>query len=286
MDRALTALAVLLVIVAAVALWSYAGPDDGPTLLTVEQSSGDVARERGALEQRASVGMTIEPGDRLVTGPASAATISRAGRSPIQLDAETSVQVTRVDEGVVELEVQRGRVRARVRPDGGALRLQSAGRSILATDATFVFASDGEGGLSAAVEEGHVATAGVPGLGELSAGQQVVVMPDGAVRTSAIPDALLLDVQWPDTVTTERVIVTGRTEPGALVRVLASEVVGPVRADADGGFFVPVTLATGTNQVEVAVVDTLGRERRISAEVVREVKPPTTSIGLEYARPR
>lgn len=286
MDRALTAVAVVLLLAAAVALWRYAGPEDGPTQLTIESVQGDVSRNRGELSQHASIGMAVLPGDRLVTGPASTTTISRGGRSPITLDSETFVSVSRVEEGLVELNVERGRVRARVRPDGGALRLVSAGRAVLATDATLSLAADADGGLAIAAEDGRVAVSGVGGVGELGPRAQAIVMPDGAVRSGPIPDDVLLDVAWPPRGQVARVTVQGQTEPGAWVRIFAAEVAGPVRADADGRFSMPVVLQEGENEVEVAVIDAFGRERRTSTQLVRDTKGPTFKVELDYERGR
>ncbi len=286
MDRALTGLAVVLLVAAAVALWRYAGPDEGPTPLTIESVQGDVARDRGDLSAHASIGMAVQPGDRLVTGPASTATLSRGGRSPITVDSETTVSVARVEDGLVELNVVRGSVKARVRPDGGALRLVNEGRAVLATDANLTVAVDAEGGFAVAAEEGQVAVSGVEGVGELGPHAQAVVLPGGAVRTGPIPNDVLLDVAWPPRGAVEHVTVEGHTEPGASVRIFAASIAGPVRADADGHFSLPVTLKEGENEVEVAVVDAFGRERRTRTQLIRDTKGPTFKVEIQYERER
>ncbi len=280
MPRPVTIFLVLLGLLGVLgAIGFYVGVDTGLPPLSIEVVTGTVSHERGDAVTPAEAGTTLEPGDRVRTGKEGQAVLSRAGMSPIQLGRATSLRLVSVAEDVVELELENGQVRARVRPDAGAVRLSSNGQGVLATDATFAMARD-DATTAVEVERGDVSVSGVSGASQVQQGERLVMMPDGTGAISSIPDELLLQVAWPEPSRAEMVRVRGKTEPGALVVVHGASASDPVRADAEGNFVSSVLLASGNNRVVITVRDTFGRERTTEAELERDTTGPAFQIKL------
>jgi hypothetical protein len=275
-------------IAAGVTLWWYAGRASGPEPLAIAAVEGDVVRVRDDRETPGAVGMSLAPGDRLVTGDDGSATLTRGAGTSVEVSPNTTVELAAIEDGLVEVRVEGGRVRARARPDAGAVRVLAAGREALAYDASFGLAVD-HGSVSIETERGRVVVGGVPGVSEVQAGSRLHVFPDGEAVLRPVSDALLLDVAWPEPVRVGRVKVAGTTEPGATVRLVApvADAGEPVRADAEGRFELELPVPEGRTEIEVAVRDPFGRERTARGVVQRvpEAKgAPTFRIELEYRR--
>ncbi|MCB9663534.1 MAG: FecR domain-containing protein [Alphaproteobacteria bacterium] len=275
---------VVLILAALAALVRYTAADGGPGPLVVEEVQGDVRRVREGDEIHAQLGMHLRPGDRVSTGPGGRATLTRGGSSSLRLSEGTSVELSGIDDGVIELQLQRGRLRARVRPDGGALRVANAERSVLATSATFDAAVDADGVLTVEAQEGELAVSGLTDVARLQPGQRLVAFADGSSAVEPIPTQLLLEVPWPDPSPAELVTVVGRTAAGVEVRLKTSRGEVQGRADARGGFSLEVPLEPGDNQVELIVTDALDRQHRQVGTLVRTPgrAPNIRDIHVDY----
>jgi hypothetical protein len=90
-----------------------------------------------------------------------------------------------------------------------------------------------------------------------------------------MPRSLLLKVDWPSARETNRrrIVVTGRTTPGALVSVRGER----VRVGPDGAFTHVLFLREGEQTIEASARDVAGRrERSRSQPVVLDTRAPDT----------
>jgi hypothetical protein len=78
--------------------------------------------------------------------------------------------------------------------------------------------------------------------------------------------------------------VTGRTEPGARVRVEGSAGVVETRADGQGNFRVEIPLFEGENPVRVEATDLLGKVVEVTGLLERDQSGPTFRGDVEYPR--
>lgn len=285
MSRVLAIAIAVLVVAGALATWGmYAGVTDAPDPLQIVEIEGEVQRDRDGIVTPGRVGMHLAPGDRLATGADGSAVLTRGAGAELRVGPDASVAFVAVDEGVLEMSLERGTVRARVRPDAGAVRIAQGDRAIVATDATFGVAVGDDGQLTVESERGEVAVSGVVGASRVGPGRRLVAFPDGTTYADAVPADLLLDVAWPGTVLTDSVEVAGKADPGAQVTIAAPGGSATVRADASGAFGATVPLAPGENRVAVHVDDPMGRSRDDEATVLREAKPPTVRLQEGRAR--
>ncbi len=77
------------------------------------------------------------------------------------------------------------------------------------------------------------------------------------------PAALFLEIVEPEnesTVSTESIIVSGSTTPGAVVSILVDTEIEIADVDEQGNFSATVTLAEGPNYIEVLASDQEGNE--------------------------
>jgi hypothetical protein len=278
-------LAVILVLFGLGAVWLYSGERSGPTPLSIETAEGSVIVAREGSESPGTAGFELTPGDRVRTGSDGAAVLSRGGRAPIRMAGNTSLRLEAIDDDVVTMALEDGSVRARVRPDAGAVRLSAGKASVLATDAELAL-STGASGIRLDVEDGSATVSGVPGVAVVGEGQRLNVLPDGGQELREIPEELLLDVAWPARGREEVVTVRGRTEPGAVVRVRGATESDPVRADAQGRFETEVSLEPGENLVALIVEDGFGVQTEREARLVRDKDAPTFELEFDYERPR
>ncbi len=261
--------------------------EEGALALVLSEVTGEVtvidpARVAGA----AAPGRHLEPRDRLRTGERSRAVLEMGSETRIRLGPASAIEVRAVDEEGVEVELEGGAVQATVRPDSGSVRLSSRGREALLTNAEVRMGVDPEGLLQLEALRGDVMLGGIRGASLLEEDGRLFVADGGHAELGEIPRELLLAVQWPDGARTgaEAVEVSGRTEPGATVRVTGVGGVHEVRADASGAFLAEVTLHEGDNPVRVEAIDLLGNRVEVQEVVERTSRGPTFRGGVEYGR--
>jgi hypothetical protein len=266
--------------------------------IEVWEIEGSVRREHDGQLAEAAPGMTVAQGDRILTGPDGRAVLmapppqgSPEGTpgQPIRVGHGTSARLVRSTDEVVELELERGQVRARVRAPAGAprtaVRVTAQGRAVQTADGDVAVAVDDQQRLAVEVVEGEVALEGVVGASRLSAGQRALARPGQAARVSSVTDEPLLDVKWPGSTRSATVTLTGVVEPGARVRwVEGGAAVGDeeARAGDDGRFALIVRLGEGAQLVTLEVIDAFGRSRRATASVVRDTTAPRIEVDLRY----
>lgn len=284
MQRIFAGIVVLILLLAGtIALWLYLGGQSGPVPLRIESTQGAVEVDHEGAIAEGEPGYELLPGDLVRTGADGRAVLSRAGRSSVELDENTALRFLGVEDESVTLALEGGRLRARVRPDAGAVRLNAAGATLVATDVDMDVANT-EAGLQVEVQEGGATVSGVAGQASVRQGERLNVLPDGTSALRAIPDELLLDVQWPGRGREEKVEIAGKTEPGAAVTVRGQRDQMPTRADASGAFTVTMALAPGENLVEVEIEDGFGESTTREAKILRDVKAPVFELDMNYER--
>lgn len=269
------------VLVAFVLYQSGTPQSDG---LRISRVAGAVSWEREGQVEDAAVGTALAAGDRVVTQPGASAVLSRGSNGTVHLGSDTRVRLLGMVDDVVELELELGQVRAKLRPDAGALRLSSRGRSLLAVDAELAAAVDEQGELAVEARRGAVVVDGVSGVSKVAAGERLLTFGDEASVAGPAPAEMLLDVRWPGKVRVEAALLQGSTAPGARVVLVGAQGVDPVRAGADGSFELRLPLSPGVNQVEVRAYDAFGDEIAVEGEVVRDMAGPRSRVELNYGR--
>lgn len=265
-----------------------AAPEARTPVMTVREVHGDVMRVDASGPEQASAGDGLELGDRVATGADGRAVIVPgdlgADAAPIRLAPSTAVRVVAADGGALELELERGQVKARLRSDNTTLRVSNAARAVTARRGAFAVRVDEQGLFSAEAEEGVLAVEGVPGVSTVSPGERVVSWPDGRGARTAVSADPLLDVRWPSATTQKQVTLVGTADPGARVRVTSPIASPPVLVGPDGQFSVVVSLAEGKNTLELEVIDPADHVRHATGEVTRDSTSPTLKISLDYGK--
>lgn len=274
-----------------IAALGYAGyrvlfaEEEGARLEVVE-ARGDVVRSAPGGSQPLVAGDRLAVDDAVQVGPGSRAVLGVGEGTRLELEAESAVRVLAVEEGGIRVELEQGRVKARVRAGSTPLGLSSRGRAIYARDAELTAAVDGEGALAVDAERGAVRVEGVGvDATEVQAGQRLVAMPGREAAIGAIPTELLLEVGWPEVGRTRQkdVLVEGRTGAYAEVSVGQGDAWTTVRAGPDGSFRAQVPLEEGPNQLTVRARDALGNTREEEGAVLRDsTAPPITGSEVQW----
>lgn len=275
----------LVVVIAAIStVWTYASGEDRQAQLVISEVDGEVRLTVQGVEDDARRGVVLGAKDRLVTGSEARAVLALGANTRIRMGPLSALEVTAVSEEGVQLELEDGALHATVRPEGGAVRVGSQGREVIATNAAFDVGVHG-GVLQVSTQRGSVSLAGVDNT-RVDAGSQATIV-DRKADIGPVPEEVLLEVEWPEPVRTRArtTTIAGTTAPGALVRL-----VGPtgepvaVRADAAGRFRVEMPLSEGSNEVEIEAVDVLGkRSRSVEGTLqTRDTLGPSFRGGVKY----
>ncbi len=252
--------------------------DSAAVQVVLQDVHGDVQLRSAGGSAPARVGAQVGASDRLVAGADGQAVLAFGAENHVTLEANSSVQVTSVDETGVRLSLEDGRVQATVRPGSPALGITSGGRTVSAADADFTVVR-GSGGVGVEASRGAVDVDGV----QVAAGQRMLMADGAAPMQMPASDSLLLQVAWPGLARTSSATVrlVGTTEPGASVRVRTSG--GDVRttAGADGAFAVDAALGEGENVVSVEAVNVFGQVSKAEWHVARDSTPPRIGVHIE-----
>lgn len=233
-----------------------AGPAPGPATaaapaavrLAVATVTGDVTIVRAGTRARAAPGDELRADDAIETAPGARVELDGGGYQ-VALDEDGSFGVREITAELSRFRLEQGLVSARVRDDAGAaVEIEGAGGARVATRGGDVAVARSGETTAVGVQRGTAEFAAAGGTVVLAAGQQSVAAP--GKRPSApgpIPASLLLKVSWPEARATNRrrIVVTGRTAPGAIV------VVGDERVDVrpDGGFTHVIALREGSQRL-------------------------------------
>ncbi len=243
--------------------------------LIVKSSSGQVDRlDAAGVARSTDAGSRIDVQDTLKTGADGLILLAVGEGSQLSLSAASSMRVLSADAGGVRVELEDGRVSARVRPGSPPLGVTNRGRAVNATNADFTIVVDPEGAMGVEAERGDVNLQGFEGVDRITEGSRLRAIPGREPVSAPLSAALLLEVDWPSTAITRsgEVTIRGRTDP------YASVILGDgtrVRAGADGKFRAKVILREGTNDLNVRVRDLMGRESDAKHTVTRDSTAPT-----------
>lgn len=286
MRRELAALATVVIIVAL----AWVGYEtlfggDGESRFVLVEVSGDVRHVDGlGGVVPAGAGQVIGTRERLITGAGGGAILAFGEENRLTLDAGASLRVLEVDASGVQVELEGGRVRATVRPGGGSLGVVANGRGLVATDADFTAVLGEDGTVGVESTRGEVGLTGIPGTVRVREGERLVVPTEGSPLVSPASESLLLYVAAPERLRTREgmAAVTGRTLPGATVRVGEEGAWTQVVADPKGAFSARVALAEGENAVRVEARDLFGNVAVSNLTVIRDTRPPAVGSELTY----
>jgi len=251
--------------------------------LVVESVSGDVLLRSQDGERPAAVGEALSTDARLRSSADGSAVLVTGTDTRLELKPSSSLRVVGADERGVLVELEGGRVQARVRPGSPAVGVLAEGRQVDAVDGAFAVGLDLGGTVAVEALEGGVVLTGFGSAEGLAAGERVLAGEHGAI-VGAVPSELLLHVDWPSWNTTkeERVALEGTTDPGARVTARAGERRVDGRAGPDGRFELVVPLQQGDNAVVVEAQGVMGRVRRDEGDLERDDQEPTAEIEIRF----
>ena len=279
-------LVVLVVLVAGGVAWQLLFSAGATERLVITVADGATVRVAGgAAAQPVRAGHVIRDRDQLVVGDGGRAVLEMGEGTRLELSERSRIRVLEVDPEGVRVELEGGRLEARVTPGSPVLGIGSRGREIIARDADVRVGVDADGALAVAANRGAVEVRGVDGVTGLAPGQRLAALPDGPGVVDAATLALLLQVRWPGgAVQGETAPLEGQTAPFAQVRVEgAGGATQVVRAGADGRFEVAVPLAEGPNPVSVHAVDPTGAQADAAGSLERDSRPPSaTSVEVGW----
>jgi hypothetical protein len=263
----------------------FRAEEDAQLIVSHVQGRVTLTDAAGAQEDALS-GLALSPDDELAVGEDSTASLSIGGDSSLILDAQSSIRVVGIEASGIRVELDEGRVSAKVRPGSPSLSISSRGRAVTADDASFSVNADIDGALSISAEQGSLALSGFGEQATLDEGRLLSAVPGEAPVLGPIPDEILLEVHWPELAATreEELYVEGRTSPYAEILVTIREEKSRVRARADGSFRTPIYLVEGDNAVHVVVEDGVGNRSETSRDFERRTTPPVLNIEVQWQR--
>ena len=254
------AIAALLVVATAVAYRLLLGPPPppppppraeaapAPVALAVSDVSGDVTIVRAGARSRAAPGDALRADDAIETAEGARVVLAGADYE-VALEEGGTFDVREITAELSRFRLGAGFVSAKVKEESRrAVEIEAApGERVRTRGGDVSVARAGET-TAVGVARGSAEFAAGGGTVVLSAGQESIAArgkPPSAPRK--IPESLLLKVTWPEERTTNRrrIVVTGRTQPGAIV-VLGSE---RVDVQADGRFTHVIALREGRQRL-------------------------------------
>jgi hypothetical protein len=243
-----------------------------PVRLAVSAVSGEVTLVRGGARSRVEAGLELRPDDALETAPGARVELA-GGSYEVALEEGGRFDVQEITAELSRFRLGAGLVSARVQDDPTrALEIEGTGAVARTT-----------GGDVAVSRAGDVVAVGVlRGRAELRAGGATVVVGAGQQSTARaggrpsapapLPPSLLLKVSWPEAQTTNarRIVVSGRTAPGATV------IVGETRVDVgpDGRFTHVVVLREGRQRLAARAHGVAGSASAEGPPVVLDTRAP------------
>jgi hypothetical protein len=261
-------------------------PSDDAVPLLVQAVEGTVHHvdEKGA---RAEVtpGLILERASRLETEADGRAFVALGEGSTLTVDQASAVRILDVTHDGVRIELDGGSVEATVRPERGSVGIVHKNREVVGHDGSFAVGVNESGSMAVESHSGAVELRGVESVEGLGQGQRLLLLSDGTPQVAAIPESLLLEVAWPQSVRTRHaeVAVRGLTDPGAEFRVGASGRWTTVVADASGHFEANIPLEEGENPLKVISRDPLGNTTEEQKLLTRDSEPPqSASFEVQY----
>lgn len=249
--------------------------EPAPAPLTVARASGPVELLRGGARVPLAAGETLRPDDAIVTGPGARVAVASGDSYSVELEGGARFDVGEITATLARFHLAAGLVSATVRDDPRrAVEIESGRGAVARTTGGDVSVSRSGPVVAVAVTRGAAELRAGGGAVRLEAGQRSLVA-DGERPAAAapIPRALLLKVNWPAEARTNRprLVVTGRTEPGAVLVVAGA----PVEVGPDGTFTQVVYLREGRQRLGAEVRAVGARTARADgAAIVLDTRAP------------
>lgn len=255
-------------------------PPAPPGTVEVTRADGEAWLSRpGEPRVRLAAGTVLRESDAIETGEGGAVELGMRDGFQVLLGGSARFDVREIARELSRFRLDEGLAEARVEP--------GAGRVVVIESSDDASVRTRGGRLSVAASGGRVAVGVAEGEAHLGSGGQIVAVRAGQLSIAErgrapskpvpLPRSLLLKVEWPRVQETNqrRIVVKGRTSPGALVALGGERVkVGP-----DGVFTHVLHLREGRQVLEATAHDVGGRvERARSAPVVLDTRAPDTEI--------
>lgn len=273
-------LVVLALLAVAGVAWQLLFSEDDAERLVITAAEGATVQLAGSpTAQPVEAGHVVRGRDQVVVGEGGRAVLEMGEGTRMELTERSRIRVLSVDPEGVKVELEGGRLEARVTPGSPMLGVGTRGREIVARDAEVTVGVDADGALAVTPSRGSVEVRGVDGVRSLDAGQRLGALDGGPGVVDEATLELLLQVQWPEgSVRDADTPLEGRTAPFARVQIeTAGGTVRDLRAAEDGRFSVEVGLEEGDNAVVVRASDPTGAEASAEGSVARDSKPPTAT---------
>lgn len=251
-------------------------PPPPDTALRIAAASGDavVVRADGT-RAPAEVGIELRADDAVETGPGGQAELAAGGAYHVLLVDSGRVAVKEITAELSRFRLDAGLLSASVKDDPGrTVEIEAARDAVARTHGGSVSVARGSGGVAVGVTRGEAEFRSGGRSVVVRAGQQSRAR-DGAapLAPEPIPPSLLLKVSWPEARRTSqrRIVVTGRTQPGALVAIGGER----VEVAPDGRFTKVLYLHEGRQQLDAAARDVGGhRTESRGGPFILDTRPP------------
>jgi hypothetical protein len=255
-------------------------PPPAPDVLQVRvtRADGEAWLTRaGQPRVRLTVGTVLQPSDAIEAIEGSAVELGAGDGFRVALEGAALFGVREIAAELSRFRLDEGLAEARVTPGSGrVLVIESSDDASVRT---------GGGQVNVAAAGGRVAVGVTDGEAQLGSGGQIVAVRAGEFsvaekgkvpsRPVPLPRSLLLKVDWPAQTETNRrrIVVKGRTTPGALVSLGGER----VRVGPDGAFTHVLFLREGEQTLDASARDVAGRvERSRSRPMVLDTRAPDT----------
>lgn len=281
-----SAVALLGLLVAALIGLSWFNGDFSRPVVLLDQVAGEVLVDRVGMGSAQGVpGQPLGADDRVRTGPSGRAVLRVGDLAEIDLEGTSDLRVLEIGNSGFAMELDGGRATAEVRAGSPALEIRSGERSVQTSEGVFRLGVRPDA-IAAEVVSGSATLTGFEQAAELSAGQRLVARDGAPTVLGAIPEAMVLEVDWPEPRRTREteIPIVGRAPPGARVQILGSGAAIEVQADADGTFRATLPLREGEQPVVVRATDPLGEPLVRQVTIERDTTPPALRGGVEMPR--
>lgn len=268
-----------------------AGPAEPPPAaappLVVASAEGEVTIVRGGVRTRGQPGHELRAEDAIETAPGARVELA-GGSYHVALEEGGRFDVREITAELSSFRLDGGLVSARVQDEPGrAVEIEAAPDAVATT----------RGGELSVARSGAVIAVGVRrGAAEFRAAGAKVVVREGEQSVATLgeapsppvplPPSLLLKVSWPSERATNqrRIVISGRTAPGALV-VLGEE---RVEVQPDGRFTHVIVLKEGRQRLTARARGVAGVADVAGPTVVLDTRAPDASFDTRdlWVRPR
>lgn len=252
-----------------------------PAELKLTQLTGTVeVKGKDGTWRPAKEGDSLTSSDGVRTQDGAYAVLVGGEYWEVKMEPGTEVEVGELSESISKVLLGSGMAHATVRGTNKHLfevKSKKGDATARTAAGSFTIASNGEGTVAVATEEGEVELEGKGRVVIVRAGQRSVVLPGQAPSDPiAVPSSLLLKVALPTVslVNKNKITVVGQTEPGARVEIAGHM----VNTDATGRFSTQVSLNEGKNPLDVRAMAVGGVEAASRHTVERDTHVRQTTI--------